>query len=153
MPRFSRASELQLATLHPDLQKVLREAIQYIDFTVVEGHRGKRAQDEAYAKGLSKVRWPNGHHNSMPSRAVDLAPYPIDWSESPKALERFVYLAGFIMCTARRMGIPLRWGGNWMGRDDMRLEGSFRDRPHFELMNPADTAKSDPAPPPRRLDY
>lgn len=133
MPSFSAASRKQLATLHPDLQKVLNEAIRYIDFSVVEGHRGKAAQDAAYAKGLSKLPWPRGQHNANPSRAVDLAPYPIDWSDQPKAVERFVYLAGFVMCTARRLGIPLRWGGDWTRNDDMRDEGAFRDRPHFEL--------------------
>lgn len=87
----------------------------------------------AYAKGASKVRYPNGKHNKAPSLAVDIAPYPIDWSNNAKALERFVYVAGFVMCTARRLGVKVRWGGDWSPDDDMRNEGSFRDYPHFEL--------------------
>lgn len=134
MPTFSTASRRQLATCDPKLQRVLEEAIQFYDFTIIEGHRGKEAQNAAYAKGTSKVRFPHGKHNSLPSRAVDLAPYPIDWSNNQKALERFVYLAGVVMCCARRLQIPLRWGGDWDRDDDTRDEGSFRDYPHFELV-------------------
>lgn len=133
MPKFGRSSEAQLATCHPDLQRVLRLAIQHFDFAVVEGHRGKQAQDRAYAKGLSKVRWPHGNHNRTPSTAVDLAPYPIDWSNESKAIERFVFLAGVVTTCAEQLGIPLRWGGDWNDNEDMRDEGRFRDYPHFEL--------------------
>ena len=135
MPILSQKSLAQLATCHPDLQRVVREAIKYFDFTVIEGHRGKDAQEAAYAKGLTKVRWPNGKHNQTPSLAVDIAPYPIDWSESKKAHERFVYMAGIVMATAARMGVRLRWGGDWNQNQDMRDEG-FRDYPHFELVLP-----------------
>lgn len=132
MPRFSKKSEAQLATLHPDLQRVLREAIKYIDFTVVEGHRGKEAQDAAYAKGYSKVRYPHGKHNSNPSRAVDVTPWPVDWSSTQGQIERLCYLAGHIRGIAFTMGIRLRWGGDWDQDDDMRDE-RFRDRYHLEL--------------------
>ncbi|HXG72575.1 MAG TPA: hypothetical protein VNJ04_18380, partial [Gemmatimonadaceae bacterium] len=60
---------------------MLREAIRYFDFVVVEGHRGKEAQNKAFAKGLSKLPWPKGNHNTNPSTAADCAPFPIDWSE------------------------------------------------------------------------
>lgn len=133
MPRFSRSSLYQLETCHHLLQKVLREAIKHVDFTVLEGHRGEVAQNEAYSKGLSQVRWPNGKHNKSPSLAVDIAPYPVSWSETPENLERFAYLAGVVMGIASQMGIALRWGGDWNQNDDMRDE-SFRDRPHIELV-------------------
>lgn len=132
MPRFSRASEAQLATIHPKLQEVLRETIRWIDFTVVEGHRGQAAQDAAYAAGNSQLRWPHGNHNASPSRAVDITPYPIDWSGTPEQRERLAYLAGYVLATAERRGIKLRWGGDWDQDDDMRDE-RFRDPYHFEL--------------------
>jgi len=134
MATFSAASEKQLATLHPDLQRVLRLAIRHFDFVVVEGHRGKEAQNAAYAKGFSKVRWPHGNHNTLPSKAVDLAPYPIDWSDRAAALERFAFMAGVVTTCAEQLGVPLRWGGDWNDNEDTRDEGAFRDRPHFELM-------------------
>lgn len=141
MPSFSKGSLIQLATCHPDLQRIAYEAIQWFDFTVLEGHRDQAAQDQAVAKGLSKVAWPHGKHNQRPSLAMDCAPYPIDWSDKPKALERFVFMQGIFYAIARRFGIPVRLGIDWNGNEDMRDEGSFRDYPHIELVisSPAPT--------------
>lgn len=132
MPVFGPASEAQLKTCHPDLQLVLREAILYFDFSVVEGHRGEAAQNAAYAKGYSKVRYPNGNHNKIPSEAADLAPYPIDWSSKPVAIERFCLMQGVVWACAQRMGIPIRLGLDWNRNMDTRDE-TFRDYPHVEL--------------------
>ncbi len=128
MPKFSQSSIKKLSSCHEDIQRVLNEAINHVDFTVLAGHRTRAEQDLAYARGNSRVRWPHSRHNSLPSTAVDVAPYPIDWS----GRERFVYLAGFIMGTAARMGIRMRWGGDWDGDLDL-LEHSLQDLPHLEL--------------------
>jgi len=132
MPNFGKESLAQLATCDKRLQVVMKEVIKIFDFTVLEGHRGEVAQNKAFNKGLSKVRWPNGNHNSIPSLAVDIAPYPIDWSDKLKAQLRFAYLAGHVMSTARRLDIKLRWGGDWNRNQDSRDE-SFLDLPHFEI--------------------
>lgn len=136
MKEFGAASKIQFDTLHPKLQAVLLDALQYYDFSIIEGHRGEEAQNKAYQTGRSKLPWPKGNHNKKPSTAADCAPYPIDWSDKPDSIRRFCYMAGFIMSSARRLGIPLRWGGDWDHDDDLRDEGSFRDWPHFELLNP-----------------
>lgn len=135
MPRFSRASLDALKSCDPRLQLVLNTAIKYIDFSVLEGHRGKAAQDEAYRTGKSKVRYPNGKHNKVPSLAVDIAPWPgpgkeIDWADT----ERFVYFAGFIMGLAAGFVVRLRWGGDW-DRDTEVEDETFRDLGHFELVD------------------
>lgn len=132
MPRFSVASELQLNTCHPDLQRVLREAIKHFDFVVVEGHRGKAAQDAAYAKGFSQVRYPHGKHNSLPSRAVDIAPFPIDWSEKRAAHLRFAFMQGVVLACANQLGVKVRFGMDWNRNLDPRDE-TFLDLPHVEL--------------------
>jgi peptidoglycan L-alanyl-D-glutamate endopeptidase CwlK len=134
MPSFGAGSLAERATIHPDLQKVLDEAIKHVDFTIVEGHRGKDAQEAAFAKGLTKLHYPNGKHNSLPSRAADVMPYPIDWSDSSKNIERLDYTMGIIVGCARMLGIGVRWGGDWNMNDDTRDEGSFRDRDHLELV-------------------
>lgn len=136
MPTFGEASKEQLLTLDPRLQAVLEDAIQYFDFTIVEGHRGEAAQTKAYITGKSKKPWPLGNHNTKPSTAADCAPYPIDWGDRPDAIRRFCYMAGFIMSSARRLNIPLRWGADWDHDDDLRDEQGLRDFPHFELLNP-----------------
>lgn len=125
MPTFGQRSLDNLASAHPDLQRVCKEAIKVYDFTVICGHRGKEEQEAAVRTGKSKTHYPNSKHNSMPSLAVDIAPYPIDWNNK----ERFYYLAGVMMGIAAQLGIALRWGGNWNG--DQTL-GDW-DLPHFEL--------------------
>ncbi len=134
MPQFGARSIERLNTCHPDLQRVLRAAIaDGPDFTVLCGHRGKAEQDEACAKGLSKTPFPTSRHNSLPSLAVDIAPYPIDWND----YARFRALADHVMATAARLGVRLRWGGDWDGDGKTRHDGDadekFVDLPHFEL--------------------
>jgi peptidoglycan L-alanyl-D-glutamate endopeptidase CwlK len=135
MPRFSVASELQLNTCDPRLQRVLREAIKYYDFVVVEGHRGKEAQNRAYAKGASQLPWPYGNHNAKPSRAADLAPYPIDWKEGEKPHLRFATMMGVVLVCAKQLGIKVRFGQDWNRNQDQRDE-TFLDYGHVELDEP-----------------
>lgn len=134
MAEFGPQSEKQLATCHPDLVKVLRHAIKFFDFSVIEGFRDQATQDRDFQKGVTKLRWPNGNHNSNPSKAADCMPYPVDWSDRPDNIRRTCYMAGIIMASARELGIKLRWGGDWNQNDDTRDEGDFRDWDHFELV-------------------
>jgi len=135
MPAFSDRSLEQLSTCDERLQRIAHDAIQHVDFTVLEGHRGEEAQNIAFAKGLSKVQWPQGNHNSLPSRAMDIAPYPIDWSEKATALARFAFVSGVIYASARRLGIRIRFGWDWNRNLDPRDE-RFIDWPHVELDEP-----------------
>lgn len=109
MPQLSAISLSRLGTCHPDLQELVREAIKDYDFTVICGHRTEQDQNAAYAAGRSKVEWPNSRHNSLPSEAVDLAPYPIDWSDKA----RFRELADVVKKTAASLGVEITWGGDW----------------------------------------
>ncbi len=104
--------------------------VQYFDCTILEGHRGEERQNFLEESGQSKVRYPDGKHNSTPSNAVDVAPYPIDWEDR----ERFVLFAGFVLGVARAQGIKLRWGGDW-SMDWTTKDNTFFDGPHFELLN------------------
>ena len=124
MYSFSRRSEERLATCHPDLQKVLHTAIRIMDFTVLQGHRGKEEQNEMVRRGVSQLRYPHSNHNTSPSHAVDIAPWPIDWEDT----ERFAELAGVVKACAHFHGVKLGWGGDWK---------SFKDMPHFELKGDA----------------
>tara|TARA_R100000808_G_C2151847_1_gene161021 strand:- start:3924 stop:4313 length:390 start_codon:yes stop_codon:yes gene_type:complete len=128
MAKFGSRSRKQLATCHEDLQKVFNEVIKTVDCSVLEGHRDERTQDKYFKEGKTKVRYPMGRHNSKPSRAVDVVPYPIDWKDR----ERFHLFGGFVLGVANRMGISLRWGGDWNG--NFRVDdNNFDDLPHFEL--------------------
>ena len=129
MASFSASSKAALATAHPDLQRLFSEVIKHVDIKVLEGHRGKAKQDAAVAGGFSKTPWPKSRHNSKPSQAVDVVPYPLDW----KNRERFFYLAGFVQACAAHLGISVRWGGDWDSDRDF-TDQKFDDLPHWELV-------------------
>lgn len=134
MPSFSQASKDKLATCDQRLKMIFNEVIRHIDCTIICGHRGQKEQDEAFAKGASKLKWPNGAHNKLPSMAVDAAPYPIDWSNKPKALARFYFFAGYVKSVADSMNFKIRWGGDWDGDLDF-TDQNFDDLPHFEVID------------------
>jgi peptidoglycan L-alanyl-D-glutamate endopeptidase CwlK len=135
MPRLSEQSKAKLATCDLRLQDILKEVIKSIDFIVLEGHRGQMAQNAAVKNGTSKLPWPKGKHNSMPSRAVDIAPYlpdvKIDW----KDLAAFARLMGYVQRVAEEQGVKLRFGLDWDG-DFRTRDENFVDAPHIELVDP-----------------
>ena len=128
MPTFGKTSATNLATCHTDLQRLMNEVIKHVDCSITCGYRGQAAQDKAFAEGKSKLKYPNGEHNKMPSRAVDVAPYPLNWNDA----EAFTLLAGVIYGIACTMGIKIRLGADWDG-DFNTIEHSFKDRPHIQL--------------------
>jgi peptidoglycan L-alanyl-D-glutamate endopeptidase CwlK len=135
MPRFSQTSFTKLTTCHHDLQVLFHEVIKFFDCKVLEGYRGKDDQDKAVAFGTSKLNWPDGKHNHMPSMAVDVVPYPVDWHNN----NRFYWFGGFVMGIAQklkdegRMTHSVRYGGDWNGDGNIDYE-RFKDLCHFELI-------------------
>ena len=128
MPKFGKRSKSKLETCDKRLQDVFNEVIKYRDCSVLEGHRSEERQNQLFEEGKTKVKYPNGRHNSNPSLAVDVTPYPIDWDDR----ERQTLFAGFVIGVASQMGIRLRWGGDW----NMNFEvddNQFDDFPHFEI--------------------
>tara|TARA_Y100001973_G_scaffold47704_1_gene71061 strand:- start:534 stop:935 length:402 start_codon:yes stop_codon:yes gene_type:complete len=128
MPKFGKKSRERLATCDERLQKVFNEVIKFVDCSVLEGHRGKQRQNDLFDEGKTEVLFPNGRHNSNPSRAVDVTPYPVDWDDR----ERQTLFAGFVLGVATKMGVKLRWGGDW-DMDFKVMDNRFDDFPHFEL--------------------
>lgn len=133
MPKFGRSSRDKLQTCCLELRMVFERVVQEVDCTILEGHRGEERQNMLFDMGQSKVRYPDGKHNSTPSKAVDVAPYPIDWDNR----ERFILFAGYVLGVAESMGITLRWGGDW-NRDWDTTDHSFFDGPHFEIVEDED---------------
>lgn len=129
MYRFSKRSQTNLHECHEDLQRLFYEVINHYDCAIIKGHRGRQEQNEAYASGRSKLKFPESKHNKKPSLAVDAVPYPIDWMD----MDRFYYFGGFVKGIAAAMGIKIRWGGDWDGDNSFR-DQTFHDLPHFELV-------------------
>lgn len=135
MPMFSKESFSKLSTCHIDLQAIFFEVIRTIDCTVIEGFRNEEDQNKAFNSGKSKLQWPNGKHNQQPSYAVDVAPYPIDWTDT----KRFYWFAGYVLGVASRLKEDgkithaIRWGGNW-SMDTKLPHQLFADLVHFEIV-------------------
>ncbi len=133
MYKFSRRSMEILFTCHADIRIVMMDVLLVRDIKVLSGLRTEVEQNELYRNGFSKKMYPNSKHNSeIPdelSQAVDIAPFPIDWSDE----ESFYYTAGVVMSMAQRHGVKLRWGGDWDMDSDLH-DQSFMDLGHFELV-------------------
>lgn len=130
MPAFSHRSLTNLSTCHADLQRLFGEVVKWHDCTVIEGHRNAKAQTDAVAAGTSRARWGESKHNTLPSLAADVVPYPINW----ESLDRFRTFGGFVLGVASQMGILVRWGGDWDGDWDP-TDQTLVDMPHFELVD------------------
>ena len=126
--RFGKRSIHRLSTCDPRLVRLLARVILSVDCTVLCGHRDQEAQDQAVAEGRSKTPWPASQHNSQPARAVDVVPYPVDWSD----LDRMREFGSFVRGVAHGLGIRVRWGGDWDGDHDLD-DQRFIDLPHFEI--------------------
>ncbi|UZJ37345.1 M15 family metallopeptidase [Prosthecochloris sp. SCSIO W1103] len=135
MPRFSALSNERLGECDFRLQRLFREVIRHFDCVVLCGHRNRAEQERAFSEGTSKVGWPKSKHNKYPSHAVDVAPYdmppvgPVNWQDR----ERMTFFAGFVLATAKQLGINIRWGGDW-DRDTQVRDNRFDDLVHYELV-------------------
>lgn len=132
--RFGKTSQMKLYTVHFDLGIIMYDALDagIMDFSIIEGHRGKVEQNRYYDLGKSRVKFPDGKHNKEPSEAVDVAPY-INGKTSRNRLHCCV-LAGIILACAAKRGIKLRWGGNWDMDGEPITDQDFQDLAHFELI-------------------
>jgi peptidoglycan LD-endopeptidase CwlK len=123
--KLSNRSIDRLEGVHPDLQKVVKLAIELteVDFGVTEGVRSIDRQRQLYAGGASKTM--NSRH--IPGadglgKAIDLAAYigsevRWDWPLYHK-------IATAMKRAANALGVAIVWGGDWR---------TFKDGPHFEL--------------------
>lgn len=140
MATFGKESLAKLNTCHPDIQKVMHEAIKHYDFTILYGTRTVEEQFELFKKGRTLVagKWvkakggstvtnldgktKKSNHNYSPSLAIDIAPYPIDWND----ISRFKALALVVKKAMVTVGVTISWGGDWK---------KFIDYPHYEVIS------------------
>lgn len=144
MPSYSELSYSRLNTCDVRLQSIFMEVIKTIDCTILEGERSEERQRKNIEKGVSKTM--DSKHLLRPSKAVDVAPYPLKWPKPPKddsVAERtrwmkeyamFYLFAGYVLRVAEEKGIKIRWGGDWNGNFQVD-DQSFDDLVHFELIS------------------
>ena len=134
MPKFSESSLQKLQTCDPELQMLFNYVIKTFDCTIICGERNKEEQNKAYAGGFSIVKYPNSKHNKKPSRAVDVVPYPIEWSNT----DRMRYFIGYVKGMARMlkdygsMEVEITTGIDW-DNDTVLKDQRFLDFPHFQI--------------------
>ena len=129
MPKFGSTSKANLSEAHPKLQELFNEVIKHFDCSVISGKRTIEQQRLLVAKGASKTM--NSRHiqrkGELFCRAVDVIAYPIKWGN----WKRHYYFGGFVMGIAKKMGINIRWGGDW-DSDTEVTDQRFNDLVHFE---------------------
>jgi len=132
MPYYSEMSNQRLNQCHNLIVKIFNEVIKYYDCKIICGHRTAEAQKEAFESGHSKLKYPDSKHNQLPSLAIDVAPYPVDWYDT----DRFYHFAGFVEAVAIPLlagsGYRLRWGGDWDSDREFN-DQTFLDLAHYEL--------------------
>ena len=102
------------------------------DHSIICGHRGEEDQHEAFTSDpqLSKLDWPDGKHNKLPSNALDMEPYP----RIAKTLrEDLTFLGGLYVGIGSTLGYEIRWGGDW-DRDGETADNTWDDLFHIEIV-------------------
>jgi peptidoglycan L-alanyl-D-glutamate endopeptidase CwlK len=137
MPKFGAKSLAHLNTVDPALQEICHIVVKDFDISIISGFRTEKEQNDLFHAKKSTLKWPNSKHNKnrgggteLPSQAVDVIPYPVNWDD-PKP---FIFMAGMMFSAAYSVGVELRWGGNWDGDLVIIDDQSFDDLPHFELL-------------------
>lgn len=120
MAKFGTRSLTNMKGLHPDLLKVLNEAIKNppFDFTVIDGLRTLAGQKKFVAEGKSKTL--KSRHLS--GKAVDVM--CLINGKGTWNTRIYTTLAKHVLACAKNLGVPIVWGGSWK---------SFPDFVHFEL--------------------
>tara|TARA_R100000152_G_C6758953_1_gene182863 strand:+ start:887 stop:1267 length:381 start_codon:yes stop_codon:yes gene_type:complete len=124
MYKFGKRSRDRLKGVDSRLVNVLNELIKIMDVTVIEGLRSAERQKELLAKGATKVKY----SKHMEGKAVDIAPYPIDWNDR----ERFHYMGGMVRGIAKALNLNIRWGGDWDSDGEIK-DNKFDDLVHIEI--------------------
>ncbi|HFK5565251.1 TPA: M15 family metallopeptidase [Elizabethkingia anophelis] len=125
--------------MHPNLVKVMKVAIvnSPVDFTITEGVRTLKRQQELYAQGRTKpgikvtnadgIKNKSNHQAKADGfgHAVDLYPFFLGQVQvnHKDTIKNLKLISDHIKKVAKELGIGITWGGDW----------KFVDCPHFEL--------------------
>ena len=124
MPKFGKRSREKMKGVDSRLINVMNELIKLMDVTIIEGLRTKERQEELVAKGASKTKF----SKHIEGKALDVAPYPIDWENR----DGFYYMGGMIRGIAQQLGYDIRYGGDW-DSDGQTKDNNFDDLVHIEI--------------------
>ena len=95
----------------------------------------------SYPNHKQRVSGPDSKHNftmrdgTKCAQATDIAPYNagtkdrVPWDDT----YQWVQLSGIVMAEAHKLGLSIRWGGNWDGDYILLHDQKFQDLGHYEL--------------------
>ncbi len=130
---WGKRSLVVRATLDSRLKRVVDRILNEVsDVSLTSGHRGEEEQNELFHQKKSKLEYPQSKHNSYPSLAIDLQPYPYPGSRY-KLWGALGYIAGRALAIGLEEGLVLRWGGDW-DRDGDMTDQRFDDLFHLEIV-------------------
>ena len=123
--KWGKTSLDRLVTCDKRLQELVDMMLQRspFDLTIVEGYRTKDEQEKAFKDGKSNAHFGQSKHNVFPSKAVDIAPYPLVWDKNDIRWWKMIALAYEV---ARIKNIKIRSGAFF---------SSLEDLPHIELLD------------------
>ncbi len=118
--KFSAKSNDKLTTVIPELQAVMRRALELspIDFGISEGRRSIERQRELYDAGKSQTL--KSRH--IISRAVDVYAWvggAVSWN-----MDHYHMINEAVQQAAQELGEEIIWGGSWR---------TFKDGVHFQI--------------------
>jgi len=137
---YGRTSMSRLATCSEAVQLVMNRASDYLNISILCGHRNKADQEDAYDNGFSQVHYPDSEHNhedkdgNPESDAVDAGIYRpdlrnVDYGDLPA----FAVLYGVLHVCAQQVGCVVIWGHDW-DHDFNFMEHDSKDLPHFTIL-------------------
>lgn len=151
---LSEKSMTNLNDVAPVLKKLALAVSDRTSITVTCGYRDPKEQMRLFMIGRElKGEGPNAvwvvtdqkkivtkcdgtkiksKHNKKPAEAIDMAPNgrngkPL-WAET----KAFVSLSKIVLEEAKKLGIKIRWGGDFNGNE--KADDKFVDIPHYELL-------------------
>lgn len=121
--KWSLRSLKEMGEIHPDLRKVCDEALRLtvkrhtvLDFVIIDGRRTIKEQQLHFANGASKTM--NSRH--LHGYAIDFAVLvsgKIRWEK-----EYYMPIGTYFKEAAKRVKVPIIWGGDWRWKDWGHIE-------------------------------
>lgn len=133
--KFSVDSVAELETCHHVLRNIAFKVLEIKDHSILKGHRTEDEQDAAFTANppTTKLQWPAGKHNQLPSHAMDVQTYPRP-PHGADFREDQMYLLGLYVGVAHYMGVDLRTGADWDDDGEVSDNG-WDDLFHVEIPN------------------
>lgn len=133
MNQWGDRSKAERASSDERLNEIGDVVLQIKDHSVIKGHRGQEEQHAAFTSDpqRSKIDWPNGKHNKLPSKAQDVRAHPWPLNNQARREEQ-LYLLGLYRGIGHMLGHKIRTGADW-DRDGQIADNGFDDFFHVEV--------------------